>query len=322
MKLCTYIRSATAFAMALPLTIAFAASSAPKSDFSNNAAIASQGSSVVTLADIDRYVEAKIPEKDRAGVFHSGDRILLIVGNVLLAKQLAAEARELGIDKDPLAADQLKDGDPDETLARLRMERFAQQLAPPDFTELAHERYQLDPSKYDVSSRTDIRQVVISTNARDEDAAGKIADKVYAEAVGNPGSFEQLIQKYSDDPNKAETKGVMEDMEDPKYRTVLRDAALALKEPGDISEPVRTPSGFQILQLVKHTPAKHRSFEEVRDEMTAKMREQWIAKQKQDHIDELRNMPVYDVNEDLLLSLQTRYDNSADQPAPTPAASD
>lgn len=286
---------------------ATAASPEPGDPAAAAAVIASRDQVSVTLADFDAYVERKVPADKRAGLLRSGERILAIVGNLLLDKQLAAEARELGIDRDPMVADQLGKGDDDAVLAKVRMERYTSTLEVPDFSELARERYSLDPGHYAVPASTDIRQIVISTNGREESVARELAETVRAEAVANPDAFEALIAKHSDDPNKADTHGVMEDMEDPKYTPALRDAALALAEPGDISEPIRSASGFHILQLIQRTPERPRSFDEVREEMTAKMREEWLARQKQNHIDELRSMPVHDVDEDLLLSLQTRY---------------
>lgn len=303
-------------ALVLALVIGAAAAAVPKPGDPAAAAavIASQGQVSVTLADFDGYIERNVPADKRAGLLSSGERILSIVGNLLLNNQLAAEARELGIDRDPMVADQLGKGDEDAILAKVRMERFKSTLEVPDFTELARERYSLDPEHYAIPASTDIRQIVISTNGRGVEAAQALAGTVHAEAIANPDAFDALITKHSDDPNKAQTLGVMQDMEDPKYTPALRDAALALAQPGDVSQPVKTPSGFHILQLIQRTAERPRSFDEVREEMTAKMREEWLGRQKQNHIDELRSMPVHDVDEELLLSLQTRYGEAPAKP--------
>lgn len=300
--------------IALCLGTAAAAIPAPGDPAAAAAVIASQGDESVTLADFDGYLERNVPAEQRAGLLRSGERILSIVGNLLLNKQLAAEARELGIDRDPMLADQLGKGDEEAVLAKVRMERFKSTLELPDFTELARERYSLGPDHYAIPASTDIRQIVISTNGRGAEAAQALAGTVHGEAIANPDAFDALITKYSDDPNKAQTLGVMEDMEDPKYTPALRDVALALAQPGDVSQPVKTPSGFHILQLIQRTAERPRSFDEVREEMTATMREEWLARQKQNHIDQLRSMPVHDVDEELLLSLQTRYGEAPAKP--------
>jgi peptidyl-prolyl cis-trans isomerase C len=288
---------------------------APGDPATATAIIASRGGVSLSLAEVDAYLTGHVPEEHRAGFLRSGDRILTMVGNLLLNKQLAAEARSLGIDRDPLIASQLGHGDDDAVLAKVRMERYPGELEVPDFTELARERYRIDPSRWVEKGGTDIRQIVISTNGRGEDAARKLADELHERAVADPRNFQALISEYSDDANKAETLGVMENMEDPRYTSTLRDAALALQHAGDVSPPISTGSGFQIMQLIRRTADRQKPFEEVRTEIVEALRTEWLAKQTQDHVNNLRNLPVRDVDEDLLLALQTRYGTLPEPPS-------
>lgn len=288
------------------------------------AVIARRGDASVSLADIDAYVDVKVPEKDRFGFMRNGDRILNLVGSILLTKQLDVEARQHGIDRDPLIAPQLagKTGyDAELALAKLWLERYPGTLDVPDFTELARETYQLSPSHFVEKGSVDVRQVVITSNGRGDEAAKALADKIYKQAVADPDQFGALITKYSDDPNKKETRGVMENMGAPRYTSELRDAALALAKVGDISKPVKTTSGYQILQLIKRTNDRQKSFDEVSEQMTAALREDWLAKQVKKHSDELSDMPLRDVNKELLLSLQTRYGKASGNPEPATATS-
>src|SRR5258708_4929285 len=59
--------------------------------------IATQGGAQVSLQDIDAYAQ-KIPEKDRAGFFDSPKRIQGVIMNLLVQRQLAAEARAARLD--------------------------------------------------------------------------------------------------------------------------------------------------------------------------------------------------------------------------------
>jgi peptidyl-prolyl cis-trans isomerase D len=56
----------------------------------------------------------------------------------------------------------------------------------------------------------------------------------------------------------------------PAFETAL----FALQKPGDVSEPVRMPSGFHVIRLDGITPAQVKSFEDVRDAVAHELRQQ------------------------------------------------
>src|SRR5690606_9971246 len=146
MMRCFVRHAATCLAMMVLGTPVASAASAQDGAEAGASAIARQGEVSVSLADFDAYVANHVPDGMRAGFVQSGERILNVIGNLLLERQRAAEAREIGLDKDPLLADQLGEGDDDAVLAKVRMERFADHIEVPDFTELARERYATSPS--------------------------------------------------------------------------------------------------------------------------------------------------------------------------------
>lgn len=54
----------------------------------------------------------------------------------------------------------------------------------------------------------------------------------------------------------------------------FENALFALEKPGDVSEPVRMPSGFHIIRLDKISPAQVKPFEEVRETVAKELRQQ------------------------------------------------
>ena len=274
--------------------------------------VASQGGAIVTLEDLDAFA-AGIPEAQRAGFFNSPTRIENLVTQLLVQKQLAAEARSSGLDKKPLVQTQVALA-VDDSLAKARMAQFRDDLKVPDFDELAQEEFIAHKEAYVVRGEIDVEHVLIDTKTRTEAEAKAIAEKVEKEARADPADFEALIEKYSDDASKTSNKGMMLDAgNDKKYLDAFAEAARALKKPGEISPVIQTSYGFHVLKLVKRTEDKVPSFAEAKPAIVAKLRTQYIDKQVQGHTDALRNQPI-DANADLVASLRKRYvpEQSAD----------
>jgi parvulin-like peptidyl-prolyl isomerase len=266
--------------------------------------IARQGDRNVTLQEIDAVAQ-KIPEKDRAGFFDSPKRIESLIMNLLLQKQLAAEARAAKLDKDPLVQIQIQQAT-EETLARADVENYRQHLKLPDFDVLAQEHYQSNKADYVVPGPADVEHVLVSTKSRSEvDAKARIGE-VETTAQAHPDQFKALVEKYSDDPGKQENHGLIEDASSANMAAPLLKAARDLKNPGDVSPIIKTDDGFHVLKLVARKPGTQRTFAEVRQTLIEKLRNEWIEKQTVEHTGQMRGNAL-DANPDLVASLRTRY---------------
>ena len=267
--------------------------------------VASQGGAIVTLEDLDAFANG-IPEAQRAGFFNSPTRIENLITQLLLQKQLAAEARANGLDKTPLVRKQVALAEED-ALGKARMQQVRDDLKLPDFDELAQEEYQAHKESHVVHGTLDVEHILIGTGKRSEAEAKALAETVEKEAIAHPDRFEALVEKYSDDPSKADNHGLMHDAGDSKkYVREFAEAASALKKPGDLSPIVKTSYGFHILKLVKRTADRTPTFADVKKEILAKLRSDYLDKQVKLHADTLRNLPL-DANAELVASLRTRY---------------
>lgn len=266
--------------------------------------VAKQGGAVITLTDIDAFAQS-IPEKQRAGFFDNPERLQTLIGSLLVKRQLAAEARKLGLDNDALAKAQIELA-ADDVLAKARMEQFTADLKIPDMTELANEEYLGHKEKYVVHGKFDVKQILISTRSMSDEKAKALAETVRNEAKAHPDQFDALIGKYSDDPDKATTHGLVSEAGSNRYMPQLAKAAKALKKPGDISPVIKTAFGYRVVKLIERTPDHQQTFAEVRDQILAKLRSDYVAKQAKEHTDVMHNEPI-DANPDLVASLRTRY---------------
>ncbi len=284
------------------------------------AVIATQGGVSVTFADLDAFAE-HIPPAQRPGFFNSPTRIEGVITNLLMQKQLAAEARKAGLDRDP---DVTSGSSPatDETLAKLRMEHFRAEVKVPDMSELAKEKYQASTENYLKVGMLTVKDVMISTQSRSPEEAKVIADAVEKEAVAHPEQFDALIEKYSDDPGKSTSQGLLENVgERGKYAPEFAEAAKALTKPGDISPVVSTPADLHVMKLIERTPDLQSSFDEVKDAIVAQLKAEFVDKAVREHTDELRNLAM-NADPALVASLRDRYGKVAPIPGaeskPTP----
>ncbi|MBU6199712.1 MAG: peptidylprolyl isomerase [Xanthomonadaceae bacterium] len=266
--------------------------------------VAEQGGAQVTLQDIDAFA-AKIPEQNRAGFFDSPKRIESTIMGLLLQKQLAAQARAGGLEKDPLVQRRIQLATED-TLASVQLEHYKAALKLPDFNELAHEYYLAHKSEFVAPGEVDVKHVLVSNKNRGDDEAKARIGKVEATARAHPDQFDALIAKYSDDPSVKDNHGLIKDAASGQMAAPFAKAAAELKKPGDISPIVKTEFGYHVLKLVAHKPDRQKSFDEIRDGLVQKLRKDWIDQRMVQYTGDLRGKPL-DASPELVASLRVRY---------------
>lgn len=278
--------------------------------------VAKQGDASVTLADIDAFAR-RIPDKDRAVFFNSPQRIEALITNLLQQKQLAAEARKEGLDRNPAIQSQIALAT-DDVLGKARMEQVRRDVKVPNLEQMAKEEYIAHKEKYRSVATLDVMHVLIGNKTRSDEEARELADKVDKEAKADPSHFDELVAKYSDDPNKAGNRGLMMGVENGGYAPEFVAASKALKNVDDVSAPVKTEFGYHVIKLVKRAPAQQRSFDDVKGEILARLQREYVEKYVKNYADEIRNRPM-DANADVVASLRTRFGDVAvpdESPAP------
>ena len=101
--------------------------------------------------------------------------------------------------------------------------------------------------------RVDLYHIVIYVKPSEDrktealDLAIKIRDSIIA-----GGSFSDFARRYSSDPGSAAAGGDLGFVEKGKFVPAFENAAFAL-EPNEISQPVESPFGFHIIQLIEKT---------------------------------------------------------------------
>jgi parvulin-like peptidyl-prolyl isomerase len=128
--------------------------------------------------------------------------------------------------------------------------------------------YDLNPRLFKQEEQVKPRLILlrVAPNASDADKAAQ-RDKLLAlaERIRNGESMDALARQHSDDATR-QWGGEMDAFARGGADRALEDAAFALKE-GELSPPVWTAAGWNLLKLEQRTPAKVVGLETVRDQI-------------------------------------------------------
>lgn len=277
----------------LPLLVAL---TLPVAALAQPVVVAKRGEGTVTMADIDTRM-SEIPMDKRAGFIDSPQRIDQMVGQLLLVKQLAAEARKEHLENDPeyqakLALAQAR------LLAEARMRQLASEPLEGDAQQSAKEIYLANPERFQTGEVSVVRYFM----AKDEAAA-----KAVQARVQKGEDFEAIVRAESLDRDSANNGGMIEI---GKESRVLPDVVLAaknMKTKGEFAV-VPTSNGAALLQFVERRGDRKRTFEEVQsllvNEANIKRRDAHLK----GHLDKLQNLPI-EAERETVASLRTRYPN-------------
>ncbi|WP_295850877.1 SurA N-terminal domain-containing protein [uncultured Xylophilus sp.] len=110
----------------------------------------------------------------------------------------------------------------------------------------------------------------------ERDKAKARAEALLATVRKSPGQFADIARKNSQDPGSAANGGDLDFFARGAMVKSFEDAAFALKK-GEISDVVASDFGYHIIQLTDIKAPKARSFEEVRPQLEAELRQQQAA---------------------------------------------
>jgi parvulin-like peptidyl-prolyl isomerase len=229
------------------------------------------GDQKMTAADVEKYIQS-LPPGYRT--FYSGQGKRFLPAFILRMKVLSAEAIKQKLDQQPDVALALENAR-ESILADAAQKHIEEGYTVSD--QELRELYQKDKS---LSQEVRIAHILIRT----DDAALKSGDPSHPglpepearkkledirKQILAGADFAQMAKKYSEDPATAAYGGEMGFIQRDKVVPPIVNAAYAL-EPGQVSDLVATPSGFEIIKVEeKHT----KTFEEVKPALESQIRQ-------------------------------------------------
>lgn len=97
--------------------------------------------------------------------------------------------------------------------------------------------------------------------------------------------FETLLKEFNTDPGMESTPEGYVVGQGANFVTEFLDAALALQNEGDVSEPVKSQYGYHIIKRLGNVEAKTMTFEEAGETFTATAAEEYNTKQYETIVD-------------------------------------
>jgi peptidyl-prolyl cis-trans isomerase SurA len=158
--------------------------------------------------------------------------------------------------------------------------------------EEAKAYYDSHKQEFSTPSTLTLREILIEVptsdrgvNAAQDEAAKEKALSVRNRLLGGE-PFPRLAAEVSDSGSKA-NGGLIGPISHSELAPSLQKLLDSMKI-GDISEPIRTPRGYQLLKLEERSEVKVKSFEEARNEIGDKIGEEKMSVEREKYLDKLR----------------------------------
>ena len=269
---------------------------------------AHRGEGRITHQEFDARM-GMIPEPDRAPFLREGKRLETMVANMLMRKQLVAEARAAGFDQDPIMQTQMELA-AEAHLATTWLEHYIARQGEPDVEALAREYHMLHPQEFMTEQTVDVSHILISHAVRPPEEAEARAQKVLEELQADPGKFDAYVLEYSDDPSVPDNQGHFVNVKRGDMVEAFDKAAFS-QEPGELPGLVKTSYGYHIIRVDKVNKARVKSWEEVRPELEERERARHFERVRADYLNGLANMETEMTGEAVRKMLERYFDPEA-----------
>ena len=146
-----------------------------------------------------------------------------------------------------------------QSLARAAIDASLKDVTASD--EDAKKFYDEHPDQFTQPERVHVRHILISDDVTSADAIAKVQADLRAGA-----SFDEVAKSRSLCPSAAQG-GDLGEVSKGQMVPEFEAAAFALKNPGDLSEPVKTQFGWHIIRLEGRTPSSLEPFDNVKPQL-------------------------------------------------------
>ena len=263
----------------------------------DEAVLVQRGDIVLTRTDFEAALSV-IPKEKRETMSSSLKQTMIFLENVMIYRKLAQEGQEIGLDKDPVIQQEMRQA-ADRVLGQRRLDAFEAGLKFPDFTAAARERYVTRKAEFLVPEAVRASHILVSIQGRSDEAARARAEEVRKKALAGD-DFSMLVKEYSDDPSKENNGGDLGFFGRNKMAKPFEDTAFALSKPGEISPVIQTQFGYHVIRLTEKRPEQQKPFDEVKGGMIKDLRDKFISDAKASHIATIKNDKSIVIHEDAI----------------------
>lgn len=234
----------------------------------------------ITEDEVFMFIQSLGQQAPQAMMFYGSEQGRNIILNELITVKLfALEGAKTKLDETEdfkTALDDIKT----RMLAQAAMQEVVKDISVTD--EEVKKFYDEHPEHFTQPERIHARHILVSD---DVNSADKIA-KVQAD-LKSGRDFGEIAREISICPS-APQGGDLGEFQRGQMVKPFEDAAFALKNPGDISEPVKSQFGWHIIKLEGRTPESKISFEQVQAQIKQELDGEKVSAALRAHADELK----------------------------------
>jgi peptidyl-prolyl cis-trans isomerase C len=260
----------------------------------------------ITRADYETDL-LRVPAQMRGEFAANPGRLTMFLNTLLIDKTLARQARDAGLDRDPGIQRRLA-LEADRLLAIAMVEKIDRDTAAEfdaretDFLAKARETYALNHEKYKAPAEVSASHILFDTSKRDDAAALALAKEVRARLAAG-ADFAKVAAEVSDDPTAKENGGSVGWFAPGKMDAAFTKAAFALKNVGDLSEPVKSSFGWHVIRLDGRRAPREVPFERARKQIMADLKTRYINEAREAKLAAISHDPAMKVNQAAVDSL-------------------
>ena len=262
----------------------------------------------VSYEDVERYIAESTPsDPGERGALMSKPGISRQMAEMLYTLQVLEAEAESMPDFDREQAEWMAHIMYQRRLTKeYRKQYVTQMLQDVDWEATAKEAYTVQKALYMTEEKVKASHILITTDGRSDAEALALAAELRKRALDGD-DFAKLAQQYSGDPSVANNAGNMGFFTRGKMVKPFEDAAFAMQEPGAISEVVKSPFGYHIIQFHARQSAQPIPFDSAKAEIIDELQTQMGNKLWQDKLMAIRSDSAIVVNDELLQELQKKY---------------
>ncbi len=263
--------SATAFALSFGV---FGWAQQPDPTVAGTAVVARLADMQVRQDEVEQFMRA-LPPADRVAVRQNGAAVELMLRQLLANEALLKEARQQQWAERPEIRAKLQAAVQevtDRVISSSYLDSVTQLPAGfPSDAEL-NAAYERAKSQLQIAATYHVAQIYLPIE-QGTNSASVQAEAAKLSKQARQGDFAALAKARSQDAPSAAQGGDVGNLPLAQMRPEFRETVAAMK-PGEVSDPVQSPSGFHVLKLLAHQAARVATFEEAKPGLQTLMREQ------------------------------------------------
>jgi peptidyl-prolyl cis-trans isomerase C len=218
--------------------------------------------------------------------------------NLVRFEVLAREAQRRGLDKDPEVIRTMKQA----LIQKLMRDEFESRMKPEDVSDADAKTY-FDAHLDEFNKPEEVRVALVLL--KDEKTAKKVLADPRIKGL-DTADFRKLVAEYSIDTATKDRGGDLRyfDRNTKELPAPIVTAAFALTNLGDVSSPIKTSQGWNVLKLTGRRKALVRTFDEVKGQIKSRLFRDRRQAAMDAFIRDLRAKAQVEVHEDRLAKVQ------------------